>query len=617
MADPTEYEPGYSYSDFESNNPTTPKPGPQLDNDFAEIALSVNDTIAALKDVRRSDGALKNQIVTLDSLAPDVNLLLNVDPVFAAQIATVAGLQTEIEVVVSIEGEIVALYGIRDNITALANIEDEMLALYGIRDNITSLDAIKSEMLALYGIRTDITTLSPIAAEISTLAPLAGAIATLAPISADITTVATIAPAVVGVNAISGAVATVSSISADVQTVAGDSPAVQEVASISGAVTNVSGISGDVTNVSGISADVVAVAAAIPDIQAAVADLPSLAAKANLDGTNIEAPEFRSNLGLDNIGLFVKVAKREVAFTRTGNGTVSVKAGTIVEVDGEIYTYASAEPVTMPTLTAGTDYAIWIRPDGQPVATTDFVAPPVANSRLIGGFHYAPGGAATGLNTGGNTTAQINPFSLWDLKFRPACPDPRGMTLVAGKFWCDIYLLGVDHHLGLTSRYNVTIADGSPPPKVPAMFGGNGSTAYSNLNWWVASEVMMSHGKQLLDYAEFAAAMFGTKEAQSSGTDPVSTILRAEYTSIWGVMLASGNLWVWGRDFGGGAAGASWAANTDGRGSTYQMENVALFGGSWGSASYSGSRASSWGFSPTYSTGAVGARGRSDHLNHE
>lgn len=576
MADPTKYTKGYSFEGYQANNPSKPLPAQHVDDQFAGIQTSIGQLVDAVKDVRRSDGKLKNQIVTLDSLAPDVNLLLNVDPVFAAQIATVAGLQTEIEVVVSIEDEIVALYGIR----------------------------------------TDITALSPITAEISTLAPLAGAIATLAPISADITTVAAIAPAVVGVNAISGAVATVSSISEDVQTVAGDSLAVQEVASISGAVTNVSGISSDVTNVSGISSDVVAVAAAIPDIQAAVADLPSLAAKANLDGANIEASEFRANLGLDNIGLFVKAAKREVAFTRTGNGTVSVKAGTIVEVDGEIYTFTAATAVTMPTLTAGTDYAICIRPDGQPVATTDFVAPPVANSRLIGGFHYAPGGAATGLNTGGNTTAQINPFSLWDLKFRPACPDPRGMTLVAGKFWCDIYLLGVDHHLGLTSRYNVTIADGSSPPKVPAMFGGNGSTVYSNLNWWVASEVMMSHGKQLLDYAEFAAAMFGTKEAQSSGTDPVSTILRADYTSIWGIMLATGNLWVWGRDFGGGAAGASWAANTDGRGSTYQMENVARFGGYWAGEANSGSRTSLWHDSPTASGGSSGARGRSDHLAH-
>ena len=325
-----------------------------------------------------------------------------------------------------------------------------------------------------------------------------------------------------------------------------------------------------------------------------------------------------ADIGSGILSGFFKANPYATCFS-TSAGAVTLNQDIRVSVGGLLRKYSSGASVVLPSLTAGTDYAIYACTDGTLQVSANFSAPAgytTANSRRIGGFHYAPGGNATGYNTGGNTTPAINPYSLWDLKWRPACPDPRGMTLVAGKFWCDIYLLGVDHHLGLTSRYNVTIADGSSPPKVPAMFGGNGSTVYSNPNWWVASEVMMSHGKQLLDYAEFAAAMFGTKEAQSSGTDPVSTILRAYYTSIWGIMLATGNLWVWGRDFGGGAAGASWAANTDGRGSTYQMENVALFGGNWGSEANSGSRTSHWVHSPTSSGAYIGARGRSDHLNH-
>lgn len=326
---------------------------------------------------------------------------------------------------------------------------------------------------------------------------------------------------------------------------------------------------------------------------------------------------FRGNLDISNAGMFIKADPGSPAFIKTGNGTLSVKAGTVVEVDGNLITFAADTAISMPSLTPGDDVAIWVRPDGQIVATLNHVLPPVTGSRKIGGAHYALGGNATAFNTGGNSTPQINEFSLWDLKFRPACPDPRGMALVAGHFWCDIYLLGVNHHTDGTSRAGVTIADGSSPPKVPVMFGGNGSSVYGSLNWWEAAEVMQSHGKQLLSYAEFAAAMYGTTEETSGGTDPVSTILRQAYTSKWGIMLATGNLWVWGRDFGGDHAAASYTANTGGRGSTQTLSNVALLGGSWDSASYAGSRASVWYASPTSSFGNLGARGRSDHLCHE
>ena len=147
----------------------------------------------------------------------------------------------------------------------------------------------------------------------------------------------------------------------------------------------------------------------------------------------------------------------------------------------------------------------------------------------------------------------------------------------------------------------MTIADGGSPPKVPALFGGNGSTAYSTFNWWEAGEVARSHGKRLPTYDEFCALAYGTTEATSSSTDPVSTILRAAYTSKWGVMLATGNLWIWGANFGGGAAAASWVANTGSRGSTYLMENAAFFGGDWAETTHSGSRCSSWNLSPTTS----------------
>ena len=313
-------------------------------------------------------------------------------------------------------------------------------------------------------------------------------------------------------------------------------------------------------------------------------------------------------------GLFAKADPTTVAFTKTAAGAASVKAGTKVNVAGTLVQFASATAITMPTLTAGTDYAIWVKDDGTIQASSSHTsAPGAGNWRKIGGFHYAPGGNAAA-QAGGDTTPAINAYSLWDLKFRPACADPRGMTLVADSFWSDIYLLGVDHLTNGTSKYNVTIADGSSPPKIPTKFGGNGTSAYASMNWWEANEVLQSYGKRLPSYDEFAALAYGTTEASSVGTDQGSTILNAAYTSKWGCIQSSGCMWVWGGEFGGGAAAASWTANTGGRGSTYQMENAVLFGGTWDSASLSGSRASGWSYSPTNSAVSVGARGVCDLL---
>lgn len=68
MADPTKYEPHFNYSGWEAAGPKRPKPGAELDIDFANIARSIDETIDALKDIRRSDGKLKNGIVDKDAL---------------------------------------------------------------------------------------------------------------------------------------------------------------------------------------------------------------------------------------------------------------------------------------------------------------------------------------------------------------------------------------------------------------------------------------------------------------------------------------------------------------------------------------------------------------------
>jgi hypothetical protein len=74
MANPTKYTPGYSYSGFQAANPTKPLPAPRVDDDFANISRAVNETIAALQDVRRSDGRLPNGIVGPDAISPALKI---------------------------------------------------------------------------------------------------------------------------------------------------------------------------------------------------------------------------------------------------------------------------------------------------------------------------------------------------------------------------------------------------------------------------------------------------------------------------------------------------------------------------------------------------------------
>ena len=299
---------------------------------------------------------------------------------------------------------------------------------------------------------------------------------------------------------------------------------------------------------------------------------------------------------------------------KTGAFAIAVTSDAWVEVNG-IWTFvASGTAATMPgSPVAGTDYALWVKTGGVLEVTSSFTSPPVAGSRLVGGFHYAPGGNATG-TSGGDSTPAINQYSLWDLKWRPSGDDPRGMHLVGGGFWGDIYITGVDHIINGTSKYNVTIADGSSPPRIPVAFGGNGSTVYGSYNWWEAAEVLHSHGKRLPTYMEYCALAYGVTEATSRGSDPGTTGLDAARTSKWGTMQATGNMYIWGADLGGPYAAAGYVATPGTRGSTYYLPNAVVFGGDWGGGAGAGSRGSSWGAAPSSSYSNFGSRGVSDHM---
>lgn len=74
MTNPNPYTPSYSFSDWQTANPDKPLPGPQVDNELANVSTSLNAAITGLLDVRRSDGQLKNGIVTAESLSPSLNI---------------------------------------------------------------------------------------------------------------------------------------------------------------------------------------------------------------------------------------------------------------------------------------------------------------------------------------------------------------------------------------------------------------------------------------------------------------------------------------------------------------------------------------------------------------
>lgn len=145
MANPSRYQPSYDFSDFESTQPTTPKPGVQLDVQFNDIAASTTSLRDAIIDIRRSDGALANGIVTYDSLASDLlsRLLAESDADAAAASAAAAAasaaeaaatadenqsLQTSLEAAIEAI-ETGGVYGDYGSITGVASSSDDYGAI--------------------------------------------------------------------------------------------------------------------------------------------------------------------------------------------------------------------------------------------------------------------------------------------------------------------------------------------------------------------------------------------------------------------------------------------------------------------------------------------------------
>ena len=288
--------------------------------------------------------------------------------------------------------------------------------------------------------------------------------------------------------------------------------------------------------------------------------------------------------------LLLKSDSSTPAFVVKGPNAISIRAG----VTFSTYVYAEETPISLPDggLEIGGDYGIVIDITGAPSAQR-MIGGESPQPSYVGGFHYAPGGNAVA-RAGGDTTPVINSFSVWDRNFRPACPDPRGMALVdapSGRFWCDIYLLSCNHRLtGRTSEFGATIADGNDRPTGP---DGKKVKAF---DYPTAVNVLALYDKQLLSLEEFFAAAYGVTEKTACSGDPETTGLDAPRTSKYGLMQATGNMWIWGHD-----------GDPD-------EPRSSIFGGSWWNDDSAGSRFARVGGWPGYSSESLGARGRSDHL---
>jgi len=313
-------------------------------------------------------------------------------------------------------------------------------------------------------------------------------------------------------------------------------------------------------------------------------------ATSGLTATNVQAA-IDESYDLTNRGLFHKATPQQVAWTKTGNGTAETQTDLTIEVNGSIVEIPSGTSVTMPSLSAGTDYAIWVAPDGTLEADSSFTTPPTANGRRVGGFHYAPGGNASfDLDAGdGGTTPQINEFSFYDLTWRPSVIDPRGLTCVGdGAFWTGIYHLAGQHLSGAPHRHGVDPArDGNPPRLV------DDSGNYPDAQPMNIFEALRFHGFRTPSVEEFQLLAFGTNEAASRGSDPGTTGLPggstdAQFTSHWGVIQSTGVIALWSND--SILSTSDQTLPNPSRGGRFRVSHFALLGGGWIDGSFSGSR---------------------------
>ncbi len=304
-----------------------------------------------------------------------------------------------------------------------------------------------------------------------------------------------------------------------------------------------------------------------------------------------------------------KADPHSVGFVKTGAESISIKAGSVIPLKTKLYQFKEETPVEVPAPVAGTAYHIFLCEDGVLRADADDDAPSgftAAQCVMVGGFYFAD----SNLNI--DSVPNINAHSIWDVDWRPRCPKPDGMAKVPGVGWVDINPLAVEHAAG-SSIHGAIIADGANPPKVPAMFGGDGTAVYTGFNWHDANQVVASHGKKLLTYHQFCLAAFGVTERESEGSDQNLTDHWPGRVSQWGIEGIAGTELIMGGSAGGPDAGSTWQAAPGNRGETVNAPNRVALGGDHAAGTAAGSRAADWSGGPEASAANLTTRGWAAH----
>ena len=304
------------------------------------------------------------------------------------------------------------------------------------------------------------------------------------------------------------------------------------------------------------------------------------------------------------------------------SGTKIEVSDSILEINSNITISLNSNLLTPEVKTAGTDYYVYAKSD-----STFYISGnnEIITDRLLGGFHY--GLTAEAESTSGTKTEAdmvkirgINEYSLWDLKYYAKCYAGNKGIFSDGISCYDIYLGGVDYGINLYSKANVQIAGGGLDapynrgyPKIPLIYGGNGTINYGKLTPFIAYDLVNAAGKELIGYTEFTKVAYGVQEGLSQA-EPISgqTGHIGALTSKYGMELATGSQYIWSRDFGTSAATA-WSAIADNRGQVYTGVQVAILGGVRNeTAGISGSRCSNWDIGLSYSAWLSGFRARCD-----
>lgn len=153
MAEPTEYDKDYDFSAFQSTKPDEPLPGDRLDTELQNIETALDETQGALRDIRRSDGQLQNDIVTPDSISDATYAVLGLAETPNEDVVTVA---ENIDAVNDVSVNMAEVTNVSDNMASVITAAQGHIAFYGLSagntpaENDTAIAAMAADPQYIY-----------------------------------------------------------------------------------------------------------------------------------------------------------------------------------------------------------------------------------------------------------------------------------------------------------------------------------------------------------------------------------------------------------------------------------------------------------------------------------